>query len=133
MLLPSKSYSKRNLSLTLPLKSLDITQNNFQIFLLNNQIKKNNVYRYPANKETTKISNNFTLLSQNKNPCIQYIYIYTLLPLTKPRIANIIQSHNTAYNTFYSSTRFSLFFFFFFFSLLPLPPLVFSLCMKTNH
>ena len=35
-----------------------------------------------------KISNNFSLLSQNKNPCIQYIY--PLLPLTKPRIHKII-------------------------------------------
>ena len=135
MLLTSKSYSKRNFSLTLPLKSLDISQNNFHIFLLNNQIifffiKKMTYNSTQPTERLLKISNNFSLLSQNKNPCIQYIYPL----LTKPRIHKIIQSQKHSLDhllQFYKVFFFYFFYFFFiififynFYFLLPLPPLV---------
>ena len=85
-LLTFKSYSKRNFSLTISLKSLDINQNNFQaIYLIIKSFKKTyNSIR--LEERLFKITNNCPLSTRTKIPHnLQYFCSLYFLPLIVPR------------------------------------------------
>ena len=85
-LLTFKSYSKRNFSLTIPLKSLDITQNNFQtLYLIIKSFKKTYNSIRPEER-LFKITNNFPPSTHTKIPRnLQYFCSLYFLPLIVPR------------------------------------------------